>query len=101
MNATLFSRRFALLAVAAAAMLSACSKQEAAPAAAPAAAAPAAPAAPKVYVVGTDAAYAPFESVAPGGAIEGFDVDVVKAVAAKAGIEVKLINTPWEGIFKT
>ncbi len=101
MNATLFSRRFALLAVAAAAMLSACSKQEAAPAAAPAAAAPAAPAAPKVYVVGTDAAYAPFESVAPGGAIEGFDVDVVKAVAAKAGIEVKFINTPWEGIFKT
>jgi polar amino acid transport system substrate-binding protein len=81
--------------------LSACSKQEAAPGAAPAAAAPAAPAAPKVYVVGTDAAYAPFESVAPGGAIEGFDVDVVKAVAAKAGIEVKLINTPWEGIFKT
>jgi polar amino acid transport system substrate-binding protein len=101
MNAISISRRFALLAVASAAMLSACSKQEPAPAAAPAAAAPAAPAAPKVYVVGTDAAYAPFESVAPGGAIEGFDVDVVKAVAAKAGIEVKFVNTPWEGIFKT
>jgi polar amino acid transport system substrate-binding protein len=101
MNAISISRRFALLAVASAAMLSACSKQEAAPAVAPAAAAPAAPAAPKVYVVGTDAAYAPFESVAPGGAIEGFDVDVVKAVAAKAGIEVKFVNTPWEGIFKT
>ena len=99
MNGISISRRFALMAVASAAMLSACSKQEtapAAPAAAPAAAAPA-----KVYVVGTDAAYAPFESVAPGGAIEGFDVDVVKAVAAKAGIEVKFVNTPWEGIFKT
>jgi polar amino acid transport system substrate-binding protein len=104
MNAISMSRRFALLAVASAAVLSACSKQEAAPAApaaAPAAAAPAAPAPAKVYVVGTDAAYAPFESVSPGGAIEGFDVDVVKAVAAKAGIEVKFVNTPWEGIFKT
>ena len=104
MKVTLISRRLALLAVASAAMLSACSKQEtapAAPAAAPATAAPAAPAPAKVYVVGTDAAYAPFESVAPGGAIEGFDVDVVKAVAAKAGIEVKFVNTPWEGIFKT
>ena len=29
----------------------------------------------------------------------GFDIDVAKAVAAKAGIEVKFINTPWEGIF--
>jgi polar amino acid transport system substrate-binding protein len=105
MKVTLISRRLALLAVVSSAMLSACSKQEptpaAAPAATPAATAPAAPAAAKVYVVGTDAAYAPFESVAPGGAIEGFDVDVVKAIAAKAGIEVKFVNTPWEGIFKT
>jgi polar amino acid transport system substrate-binding protein len=112
MTALSISRRLALLAVASTAFLSACNKQETAPAAstapaaaAPAAAAPAAPApapaAAKVYVVGTDAAYAPFESVAPGGAIEGFDVDVVKAVAAKAGIEVKFVNTPWEGIFKT
>lgn len=97
MNTTSISRRLALLAVASAVMLSACSKQEVAPAAIPAAA----PTAAKVYVVGTDAAYAPFESVAPGGAIEGFDIDVVKAVAAKAGIEVKFVNTPWEGIFKT
>ncbi len=82
--------------------LAACSKTEpSAPTVvatpAPAASAPAP--APRVYVVGTDAAYAPFESQNEKGEIVGFDIDVVKAVAAKAGIEVKFVNTPWEGIF--
>src|SRR5512134_3289063 len=62
-------------------------KGEAAQAAAPAR---------KVLVVGTDAAYAPFESQNERGEIVGFDIDVLKAVAAKAGIEVKFVNTPWE-----
>ena len=80
-------------------VLAACSKQEPAPA--PVVAAPPAPAsvAAKVYVVGTDAAYAPFESQNEKGEIVGFDIDVVKAVAAKGGFEVKFVNTPWEGIF--
>ena len=52
-------------------------------------------------MVGTYAAYAPFESQNEKGEIVGFDIDVVKAVAAKAGIEVKFVNTPWEGIFNT
>ncbi|WP_332776324.1 basic amino acid ABC transporter substrate-binding protein [Polaromonas sp.] len=80
-------------------VLAACGKQEPAPA--PKAAAPAAAPAPaaKVYVVGTDAAYAPFESQNEKGEIVGFDIDVVKALAQKAGIEVKFVNTPWEGIF--
>lgn len=79
-------------------ILAACGKKEApAPVAAPAPA----PAPAKVYVVGTDAAYAPFESQNEKGEIVGFDIDVVKAVAAKAGIEVKFVNTPWEGIFNT
>jgi len=84
-------------------VLSACSKQEPVPPAAtvptPAATAPA-PAA-KVYVVGTDAAYAPFESQNDKGEIVGFDIEVVQAVAQKAGLEVKFVNTPWEGIFNT
>ena len=84
--------------VAVALILAACGKKEApAPVAAPAPA----PAPAKVYVVGTDAAYAPFESQNEKGEIVGFDIDVVKAVAAKAGIEVKFVNTPWEGIFNT
>ncbi|WP_028456573.1 basic amino acid ABC transporter substrate-binding protein [Chitinilyticum litopenaei] len=55
----------------------------------------------KVYQVGTDAAYAPFESVNEKKEVVGFDIEVLSAIAAKAGIEVKFINTPWEGIFAT
>ena len=86
-------------------VLAACGKQEP-PAAAPAASAPAepasaaaAPAPAKVYAVGTDAAYAPFESQNEKGEIVGLTVDVLSAVAQKAGIELKFVNTPWEGIF--
>ncbi len=82
--------------------LVACGKQTPPPAVAtapaPAASAPA-PAPARVYVVGTDAAYAPFESQNEKAEIVGFDIDVVKAIAAKAGMEIKFINTPWEGIF--
>lgn len=87
-------------------VLAACGKQGSeaqAPASAPAvASAPApTPAPAKVLVVGTDAAYAPFESQNEKGEIVGFDIDVVTAVAKKAGVEVKFVNTPWEGIFNT
>ena len=85
-------------------LLAACGKKEApaeATAAAPvaSAAAPAAPA--KVYAVGTDAAYAPFESQNEKGEIVGLTIDIVTAAAKKAGIEVKFVNTPWEGIFNS
>jgi polar amino acid transport system substrate-binding protein len=80
-------------------VLAACSKQEPAT---PAASAPAAPApAAKIYVVGTDAAYAPFESQNEKGEIVGFDIEVVQAAAQQAGMEVKFLNTPWEGIFNS
>jgi polar amino acid transport system substrate-binding protein len=83
-------------------VLAACGKTEPPPAATAAApASAAAPAPAKVYMVGTDAAYAPFESQNEKGEIVGFDIDVVTAVAKKAGIEVKFVNTPWEGIFNT
>lgn len=94
------TRRFLQIAglSAAALLLAACGKKEEAPAPAPVASAPA-PAPAKVYVVGTDAAYAPFESQNEKGEIVGFDIEVVQAIAKKAGIEVKFVNTPWEGIF--
>ena len=80
--------------------LAACSPK--APEAPAKTAAPApAPAPAKVYAVGTDAAYAPFESQNEKGEIVGFDIDLMKAVAARAGIEIKVVNTPWEGIFNT
>jgi polar amino acid transport system substrate-binding protein len=81
----------------AALLLAACGNKEAPPAAAVAPPPPSA----KVYVVGTDAAYAPFESQNEKGEIVGLTVDLVNAVARKAGIEVKFVNTPWEGIFNT
>ena len=96
------TRRFLQIAGLAAAglLLAACGKKEAPPAPAPASVASApAPAPAKVYVVGTDAAYAPFESQNEKGEIVGFDIEVVQAAAKKAGIEVKFVNTPWEGIF--
>ena len=97
---TMLTRRFLQIAGLAAAtfIFAACGKKEVAPATAPVASAPA-PAPAKVYVVGTDAAYAPFESQNEKGEIVGFDIEVVQAVAKKAGIEVKFVNTPWEGIF--
>ena len=86
----------------AALVLAACGKQEPPPAAAASAAepasAPTAPA-PKVYTVGTDAAYAPFEYQNEKGEIVGFSVDLLTAVAEKGGFQVKFVNTPWEGIF--
>jgi polar amino acid transport system substrate-binding protein len=100
------TRRFlqASALLAAGLLMSACGKKAEEPAAAPASAVAAsapAPAAAKVLVVGTDAAYAPFESQNEKGEIVGFDIEVVSAVAKKAGLEVKFVNTPWEGIFKT
>ena len=90
------------------ALLVACGKKAEAPpvvaaASAPAvvASAPPAPPPPKVYVVGTDAAYAPFESQNEKQEIVGFSVDLLNAVADKGGFQVKYVNTPWEGIFKT
>jgi polar amino acid transport system substrate-binding protein len=89
-------------------LLAACGKKEAeTPAAtsapAPVAAASAEPPPPpaKVIVVGTDAAYAPFESQNEKGEIVGLTIDVLTAVAQKAGIEVKFVNTPWDGIFNS
>jgi polar amino acid transport system substrate-binding protein len=96
----LSTRRFLQIAglTAASLFLAACGKKETPPPAPVAASAPA-PAPAKVYVVGTDAAYAPFESQNEKGEIVGFDIEVVQAAAKKAGIEVKFVNTPWEGIF--
>ncbi len=92
-----FLRRAALCAVLPC-MLIACGKQDSG-AASTAASSTTATSPAKIYVVGTDAAYAPFESQNEKGEIVGFDIDVVKAAAAKAGLEVKFVNTPWEGIF--
>jgi ABC-type amino acid transport substrate-binding protein len=60
-------------------------------------AAAAAPAKP--LIVGTEGVYAPFTFADEKGNLTGYDVEVVRAIAKRAGLEVKFVPTPWDGIF--
>ncbi|MBQ0930234.1 basic amino acid ABC transporter substrate-binding protein [Ideonella alba] len=91
----------ATTALALAALLGACGQREAATTAAAAAPASAASAPERELVVGTDAVYAPFEYQDEKGQIVGFDIDVLRATAEAAGLRVRFVNTPWEGMFNT
>lgn len=53
----------------------------------------------KELVVGSSATYRPFAYENPAKEIVGYDVDIIKAVAQKAGLQIKVVNTPWTGIF--
>jgi polar amino acid transport system substrate-binding protein len=50
-------------------------------------------------VVGSSATYPPFAYETPTKQIVGFDVDIVTAVAQKRGLTVRLVNTPFTGVF--
>ncbi|GAB4548437.1 MAG: hypothetical protein OHK0023_11550 [Anaerolineae bacterium] len=51
-------------------------------------------------VVGTDAAYPPFENVnTETGQIEGFDIDLLNAIGEKAGFNPQYNNVPFDPIF--
>ena len=58
-------------------------------------------AAQQTYVVGSGGTYRPFEFENSQKQLEGFDIDIIKAVAKAEGFDIKLVNTPWEGIFAT
>lgn len=62
-------------------------------------AAPAAAAPGKPIVVGTEGVYAPFTFTDEKGQLTGYDVEVVRLVARRAGLEVVFQPTPWDGIF--
>lgn len=50
--------------------------------------------------IGVNVAYPPFEYYdADGKTPLGFDVELIKAVAAKIGVEPKIVDVAWEGIF--
>lgn len=53
----------------------------------------------KALVVGSSATYRPFAYESPTKEIIGYDVDMIKAIADKAGLQIKIVNTPWTGIF--
>jgi len=59
----------------------------------------AAPAAPKTIVFASDAAYPPMQYMNDQKEIVGFEVDVIKAVAEKAGFKAEFKNVAWDGIF--
>lgn len=53
----------------------------------------------KELIVGSSATYRPFAYESPSKELLGYDVDIIKAVAQKAGLQIKIVNTPWTGIF--
>ena len=94
------------LALAAASILAACGGQSSTSssttptASAPASASSAAPAAEgKEYKVAMNAQFPPFESMNSSGQIEGFDVDVMNAIAKEEGFKVTYHQQAWDGIF--
>lgn len=48
--------------------------------------------------VGMEAGYMPFEMRDKNGQIIGFDVDIARLMARAMGVELKLVNTAWDGI---
>ncbi len=48
--------------------------------------------------IGTDATYAPFESVDPQGKIVGFEIDYANALCAKMHVTCSFQNQDWDGI---
>ena len=58
-------------------------------------------AAQQTYVVGSGGTYRPFEFENSQKQLEGFDIDIIKAIAKAENFDIKLVNTPWEGIFAT
>lgn len=64
-----------------------------------AAGAPAGWAQGRTLVVGSSATYPPLAYETPARQIAGFDVDIITAVAKRAGLNVRLVNTPFTGVF--
>ena len=94
------------LALAAASILAACGGQSSSSSTAPAASTPASASATstasvegKEYKVAMNAQFPPFESMNSSGQIEGFDVDVMNAIAKEEGFKVTYHQQAWDGIF--
>jgi len=48
--------------------------------------------------VGVEGAYPPFSFVKPDGQLDGFDIDMARAIVKAAGAEVELVVSDWDGI---
>lgn len=49
-------------------------------------------------VVGTSADYAPYESIDENGNFVGFDMDLIRAVGEKLGVEVEIVDMPFDSL---
>ena len=52
----------------------------------------------KVVRIGVEGAYPPFSWTTADGKLEGFDIDIAKALVKAMGAEVKLVPQDWDGI---
>jgi len=52
----------------------------------------------KVVRIGVEGAYPPFSYVTPDGKLEGFDIDIARALVEAMGAEIKLVPQDWDGI---
>lgn len=48
--------------------------------------------------VATDATYPPFEFIDENKAFQGFDMDLIREIGRRLGMEVELINVAWDGL---
>lgn len=48
--------------------------------------------------IALEGTFPPFNYKAPNGQLDGYDVDVAKAVAAKLGVKAEFVTTEWSGI---
>ncbi|WP_008308890.1 basic amino acid ABC transporter substrate-binding protein [Leptolyngbya sp. PCC 6406] len=51
-----------------------------------------------ILKVATEPAFPPFEFQADGGELDGFDIDLMKAIGAEAGVEIQFESLPFDGI---
>lgn len=54
----------------------------------------------KKFVAGTEATFAPFESMDKEGKIVGIDVDILDAMSKELGVDFELKNVGWEPVFQ-
>ncbi len=52
----------------------------------------------KTLKVATEPAFPPFESQASSGALEGFDIDLMRAIGAATGFKVEFLSLPFDGM---
>ena len=52
----------------------------------------------KMIRIGTEGAYPPFNYVDKNGKIQGFDIDIAKALCKSAGVKYKFVVQDWDGL---